>query len=118
MGGRVASMIADELFDADRIAGLFCLGYPFHPIGKPEKLRTEHLQYLRTPTMICQGTRDQFGSREEVTEYELSSAIQLNWFEDGDHDLKPRKRISGFTHADHITSMALAVSAWVEGLVG
>jgi predicted alpha/beta-hydrolase family hydrolase len=118
MGGRVASMIADKLFEADRIAGLLCVGYPFHPIGKPEKLRIEHLQHLRTPTLICQGTRDQFGSRDEVSEYEQSSAIQLRWFEDGDHDLKPRKRVSGYTHADHITSMGVAVSAWVEGLVG
>ncbi|SDD62229.1 Alpha/beta hydrolase family protein [Ruegeria marina] len=118
MGGRVASMIADELFEAHRIAGLLCVGYPFHPIGKPEKLRTEHLKHLRNPTLICQGTRDQFGSKDEFSEYELSSAIQLRWFEDGDHDLKPRKRVSGHTHADHITSMGAAVSAWVEGLVG
>lgn len=118
MGGRVASMIADELFDARRIAGLLCVGYPFHPIGKPEKLRTEHLKHLRTPTLICQGTRDQFGSKDEVSGYDLSPAIQVRWFEDGDHDLKPRKRVSGLTHADHITSMGLAVSAWVDGLVG
>ncbi len=65
MGGRVASMIADELFEADRVAGLLCAGYPFHPIGKPDKLRTDHLKHLRTPTLICQGTRDQFGSMEE-----------------------------------------------------
>ena len=116
MGGRVASMIADGLFEVDRIAGLLCVGYPFHPIGKPEKLRTEHLQDLRTPTLICQGTRDQFGSKDEVSTYDLSSAIQISWFEDGDHDLKPRKRVSGFTHADHITSMGAAVSAWVDGL--
>lgn len=118
MGGRVASMIADELFETDRIAGLLCVGYPFHPIGKPEKLRTEHLKHLRTPTLICQGTRDQLGSRDEVRQYELSPAIRMSWFEDGDHDLKPRKRVSGFTYADHIKSMGLAVSAWVEGLVG
>ena len=90
--------------------------FPFYPIGKPEKLRTEHLKELRSPTLICQGTRDQFGSMDEVGEYQLSSAIQIRWFEEGDHDLKPRKRISGFTHADHITSMGAAVSAWVEGL--
>lgn len=116
MGGRVASMIADELFEADCIAGLICVGYPFHPIGKPEKLRTEHLQHLRTPTLICQGTRDQFGTKDEVSEYELSSAVKVSWFEDGDHDLKPRKHVSGFTHADHISSMAIAVSVWVDGL--
>jgi len=116
MGGRVASMIADGLFETDRIAGLLCVGYPFHPIGKPEKLRTEHLQGLITPTLICQGTRDQFGTKDEVSEYELSSAIQLSWFEDGDHDLKPRKRLSGFTHADHLKAMAATVSSWIEAV--
>ena len=116
MGGRVASMIADELFEADRIAGLLCVGYPFHPIGKPEKLRTEHLKSLQTPTLICQGTRDLFGSKDEVGDYDLSPAIQLSWFEDGDHDLKPRKRISGFTHEDHINAMGVAVSTWIDGV--
>lgn len=116
MGGRVASMIADEQFEADRIAGLLCVGYPFHPIGKPEKLRTDHLKHLRTPTLICQGTRDQFGSMDEVRQYELSPHIRMSWFEDGDHDLKPRKRVSGFTHADHIKSIGAAVSAWVNDL--
>ncbi len=114
MGGRVASMIADELFNADRIAGLLCVGYPFHPIGKPEKLRTEHLMGLQTPTLICQGTRDPFGSTDEVAAYDLSSAIQMSWFEDGDHDLKPRKRVSGFTQADHLKSMAATVAVWAN----
>jgi len=61
MGGRVASMVADELFAAGRIVGLVCLGYPFHPPGQPEKLRTAHLRELRTRALIVQGTRDAFG---------------------------------------------------------
>lgn len=68
--------------------------------------------------LICQGTRDQFGSMEEVGEYELSPAIRVSWFEDGDHDLKPRKRVSGLSHADHIKSMGAVVSTWVEDLAG
>ena len=72
MGGRVASMLADELFAAGKIAGLLCLGYPFHPPGKPEQLRTKHLAGMKTPALICQGTRDIFGSREEVAGYGLS----------------------------------------------
>lgn len=63
MGGRVASMVADDLYSAGKIAGLLCLGYPFHPPGKPEQLRTKHLAGLMTPTLICQGTRDEFGTR-------------------------------------------------------
>jgi hypothetical protein len=69
MGGRVASMIADQLHAAGRIAGLLCLGYPFHPVGKPDQLRTAHLASLRTPTLIVQGTRDPFGTREDVASY-------------------------------------------------
>jgi predicted alpha/beta-hydrolase family hydrolase len=112
MGGRVASMLADDLFDAGRIAGLLCLGYPFHPPGRPQQLRTAHLTGLKTPALICQGTRDPFGDRHEVGDYGLSDAIEVLWLEDGDHDLKPRKAVSGFSAADHLKSMAGAVKAW------
>ncbi|MBR9893775.1 alpha/beta hydrolase [bacterium] len=116
MGGRVASLIADELFAEGRIAGLLCLGYPFHPTGKPETLRTEHLAALRPPTLICQGTRDPFGTREEVAGYDLSRAIALHWLDDGDHDLKPRKRETGLTLDDHLSSTADAIARWTLDL--
>jgi predicted alpha/beta-hydrolase family hydrolase len=112
MGGRVASMIAGQLHDAGKISGLLCLGYPFHPPAKPEQLRTAHLMNLSTPTLICQGTRDQSGTREEVENYHLSKAIELLWLEDGDHDLKPRKKISGFSAADHLATLASTVREW------
>jgi predicted alpha/beta-hydrolase family hydrolase len=112
MGGRIASMVADDLHRAGTIAGLLCLGYPFHPIGKPEQLRTAHLRDLQTPTLICQGTRDAFGSREEVAGYDLSDQIDIVWLEDGDHDLKPRKAVSGFSAADHVAAMAARVKTW------
>jgi predicted alpha/beta-hydrolase family hydrolase len=114
MGGRVASMVADALFDAGRIAGLVCLGYPFHPPGRPQQLRTAHLINLRTPTLICQGTRDEFGDRYEVGEFGLSDAIEVLWLEDGDHDLKPRKSVSGFSTADHLKTVATSIDAWVK----
>jgi uncharacterized protein len=85
MGGRIASMVADEA----GVRALVCLGYPFHPPGKPERLRTEHLAALRTPTLIVQGTRDAFGSKDDVASYDLSSAIRVVWVEGGDHSLKP-----------------------------
>lgn len=116
MGGRVASMVADELYEEGRIAGLLCLGYPFHPPGKPEQLRTQHLKGLKAPALICQGTRDEFGTREEVGGYELSRTIEILWLEDGDHDLKPRKAISGFSAADHMATMAETVLAWTARL--
>jgi predicted alpha/beta-hydrolase family hydrolase len=114
MGGRVASMAADELHAAGRIAGLLCLGYPFHPPGKPAQLRTAHLAGLATPALICQGTRDEFGTRDEVSGYVLSDRIEILWLEDGDHDLKPRKRISGLTAADHLRTLAAGVTAWAD----
>jgi predicted alpha/beta-hydrolase family hydrolase len=118
MGGRVASMVADALLAEGRILGLLCLGYPFHPPGKPEQLRTKHLMQLRTPALICQGTRDPFGTREEVAAYDLSDSIEVLWLEDGDHDLRPRKSISGFTAADHLRTVAERLRAWSAGLGG
>jgi len=112
MGGRVASMVSDELYKAGRISGLLCLGYPFHPVGKPDQLRTAQLAAMRTPTLIVQGTRDPFGTREEVAGYTLSKAIEILWLEDGDHDLKPRKSVSGFSAADHLKILAATVAAW------
>ena len=117
MGGRVASMIADAEYGAKRIAGLLCLGYPFHPPGRPEQLRTKHLIGLKTPALICQGTRDEFGDRYEVGEFGLSDEIEMFWLEDGDHDLKPRKAISGFTTAQHLQAVADKVTEWV-GRIG
>lgn len=116
MGGRVASMIADELHAAGKVAGLLCLGYPFHPLGKPGQLRTKHLENMRVPSLIVQGTRDQMGTREEVAGYALSPSIRILWLEDGDHDLRPRKAVSGFSAADHMQTVAGAVKAFAEGL--
>jgi len=116
MGGRVASMAADRLHGKGRAAGLLCLGYPFHPPEKPAQMRTAHLMTLETPTLICQGTRDPFGTVDEVPGYGLPERIEILWLEDGDHDLKPRKSISGFSAADHLATMAKAVKAWTGTL--
>lgn len=112
MGGRVASMVADELHAAGTISGLLCLGYPFHPPGRPDQPRTRHLAALRTPALIVQGTRDPFGGRDEVAGYALSETIELLWLEDGDHDLRPRRTVTGLSTADHLRTMAEAVGAW------
>jgi predicted alpha/beta-hydrolase family hydrolase len=112
MGGRIASMVADDL----GVAGLVCLGYPFHPPEKPENLRTEHLKTLNTPTLICHGTRDPFGSPDEIAGYVLSDRIGLHWVEDGEHDFKPRKR-SGRTQSRNIADAALAIAEFTKTLV-
>ena len=97
LGGRMATMVADEV----RPLAVVCFGYPFHPPGRPDKVRTEHLREMRTPTLIVQGTRDPFGTPEDVKDYQLSPAIRTAWIEDGDHSLKPRK-FSGRTERDNL----------------
>jgi uncharacterized protein len=109
MGGRMASLVADEL----GVDGLICLGYPFHPPGKPEKLRTAHLADLATPALICQGERDTFGNRLEVDGYSLAQSIQLCWMPDGDHSFKPRKR-SGFTESQNLARAAAACATFLK----
>jgi predicted alpha/beta-hydrolase family hydrolase len=111
MGGRIASLIADEA----GARGLVCLGYPFHPTGKPQTLRVEHLQTIRTPTLILQGTRDPFGNRDEVAQYRLSSAVHVHWLEDGDHSFKPRTR-SGRTEQGNWREAMEHVSGFVGKL--
>ncbi len=111
LGGRIASLIADEA----GAAGLVCLGYPFHPTGKPDQLRTEHLRDLRTPALIVQGERDPFGDRAEVETYALSPAIGLHWLPDGDHSFKPRKA-SGRTEQQNWRAGVEAVLEFVKRL--
>ncbi|MDH3199610.1 MAG: hypothetical protein OEM15_01830 [Myxococcales bacterium] len=111
MGGRIASMIADDA----GVAGLVCLGYPFHPPGKPERLRTAHLETLRTPALIAQGTRDPFGTPKEVASYALSPSIEVVWIKDGDHSFKPRKK-SGRTNEQNLATAADAIIAFANSL--
>lgn len=105
MGGRAASLIAQELFDAGRIRKLVLFGYPFHPPTKPEHLRTAHLESLTVPTLLLQGERDPFGTKEEVELYPLSGKIRLAWMADGDHDFKPRVA-SGHTWKENLAQAA------------
>ncbi|MFZ3204370.1 MAG: alpha/beta family hydrolase [Pseudomonas sp.] len=108
MGGRMASLLADEL-GAD---ALVCLGYPFYAAGKPDKPRVAHLTELHTPTLIVQGERDALGDRQTVAGYRLSKAITLHWLASGDHDLKPLKR-SGFSHEQHMQAAADSVAGFL-----
>ncbi|WP_283190364.1 alpha/beta family hydrolase [Pseudomonas sp. PMCC200344] len=109
MGGRMASLLADEL----EVDALVCLGYPFYAVGKPEKPRVEHLAALKTPTLIVQGERDALGNREAVEAYTLAPAIEVFWMVAGDHDLKPLKA-SGFTHEQHLAAVASKVSEFLQ----
>ncbi|KIZ49751.1 alpha/beta hydrolase [Pseudomonas oryzihabitans] len=109
MGGRMASLLADEL----GATGLVCLGYPFHPAGKPERLRTEHLATLATPTLIVQGERDALGTRAEVAGYALAPTLEVQWIATADHDLKPLKS-SGLSQTQALVDTAAWVAAFVR----
>lgn len=112
MGGRVASMVADDA----GVLGLVCLGYPFHPPGRPEKRRIAHLEALRTPALIVQGTRDPFGTPDDVRDYPLSDAIRVHWLDDGDHSFKPRAR-SGRTLEQNLDEAIEAIAGFVSETV-
>ncbi len=104
-------MVADEL----EVRALVCLGYPFHPPGNPERLRTKHLANLKTPTLIVQGVRDPFGGQEDVATYTLSKAIRIVWMPDGDHSFKPRVS-SGTTEAGNIAFAVEEVSKFLDAV--
>ncbi len=113
LGGRMATMVADEA----GVTGLVCLGYPFHPAGKPERLRVATLVGLKTPTLIVQGTRDPFGREAEVQRYPLSPAVSMHWIADGDHNLAPR-RSTGRSIAWTWTEAISAVGDFLSRLQG
>ncbi|MGE5537112.1 MAG: alpha/beta family hydrolase [Gemmatimonas sp.] len=117
MGGRIASMVADEV----GANALVCLGYPFHPPGNPPKpgqgtSRTEHLMTLKTPTLILQGTRDPFGGRDEIAKLKLPKSIRVRWLEDGEHSFKPRKA-SGRTEEQNLAEAIDAAVAFLKPLI-
>lgn len=112
MGGRMASLLAAET-DCPPIHGVVALGYPFHPPGKPEKTRTDHLPQLTVPMLIFQGERDPFGKPEEVAGYGLPGRVRVHWLASGDHDFKPLKR-SGLTQADLIEESAVTAAGLIK----
>ncbi|WP_169566067.1 alpha/beta family hydrolase [Sneathiella limimaris] len=111
MGGRMASLIADE----KRVKGLVCLGYPFHAPGRQDKPRIDHLKDIQTPTLIVQGERDSMGSKDTVAGYVLDDQIHYFWCPDGDHSFKPRKK-SGYTEEQNWAAGVEAVKSFFADL--
>ncbi|MEZ9144411.1 alpha/beta fold hydrolase [Vibrio sp. 10N.286.52.C3] len=109
MGGRMAS----HLSELDKVAAMACLGFPFHPPGKPEKYKGEHLAELAKPCLILQGERDTFGKREEFADFDLSDSIRVEFIPDGDHSFKPRKS-SGYTEQQNIALTVEKLSAFIK----
>jgi len=111
MGGRMASLVADEA----GARGLLCFGFPFHAPGKHPGGRIAHLADIKTPTLMVQGTRDAFGTASEVSQYDLSQSIQFKWIEDGDHSLVPRAK-SGRSKEQNLDAAIAAAADFSSGL--
>lgn len=113
MGSRVAVTIAADDDIAEVIQGVFCIGYPFHPSKKAEKLRLEPLQNTQKPVLILQGDRDTLGSQLEIESYDVSRLCRTIFLPDGDHSLKPRVK-SGFTQQQHIETAVNAIVQFIK----
>jgi len=104
MGGRMCSMAVAE---GQAAAGLVLISYPLHPPGKPEKARTEHLDRLRVPCLFVSGTRDAFGTRDELESATavIPGPVTHVWIEGGDHGLRGKD-----------APVAEAVRTWIVSL--
>ena len=95
MGGRIASQVAAQPQGAADISALVFLGYPLHPPGRPDKLRDAHLPDIKAPMLFVQGSRDTFGTPDELTavfkKHHLSPTLHV--VEGGDHSLKVPKSL-------------------------
>ncbi|NOU52520.1 alpha/beta fold hydrolase [Pseudoalteromonas sp. JBTF-M23] len=111
MGGRMASMLAAH--STAPIKGVVAMGYPFHPPGKPDKLRIEHFTEIACPFLILQGERDTFGNQAEITQLQFDNAPNIIWLADGDHSLKPRKK-SGFSESQHLLDAAKHAAQFIQ----
>lgn len=118
MGSRVAAMLVADatLLPANvfaKVSAVFCLGYPFHPTKKPEKLRLEPLFLAKKPLLIVQGERDTLGSKAEISDYQLPTHCQCVFLADGDHSFKPRVK-SGFTYSAHMKSAVAEIVNFID----
>ena len=106
MGGRMCSMAVADAENTLEVAGLVCVCYPLHPPKQPEKLRSEHLPRISTPTLFVSGTRDEFGTVEELTAATKPMNKKTHvWIEGARHDLKNRDAEVGEIIANWITAI-------------
>jgi predicted alpha/beta-hydrolase family hydrolase len=114
LGGRMASHLAAN--DDPPVAGLVCLGYPLHPPGQPERLRTKHLGGIRVPVLIVQGSRDPFGGPDEIRAHTgvVKGKVTVVPVEKGDHSFKVPKRVA--TADSVMQAVTLAIVRWMDGV--
>jgi predicted alpha/beta-hydrolase family hydrolase len=112
MGGRIASQVAAQ--NGENIDGLVFLGYPLHPPGRPEKLRSEHLPKIKAPMLFIQGSRDAFGTKQEIAGIIKKLKLRAEHFsiEGGDHSLKAPKS-SGVSQTDVYNLSMDHIAKWI-----
>ena len=122
MGGRMATMVAaaadaGTASVAHPIAGVVALGYPLHPPGQPQKLRVAHFATLRTPSLVVQGTRDDFGHPDELAPHlaALGSLATVHPIANGDHSFKVTGLPRG-TQGTVVEGILDTVAAWAGAL--
>ncbi|UTA46572.1 alpha/beta hydrolase [Simiduia sp. 21SJ11W-1] len=113
MGGRACASLSKEVINSAGVKGALVWGYPLHPVGKPEKQRLAPLQARACELLVLQGERDALGNRTMFEQLALPASVSVQWFADGDHDLKPRKR-SGFDQAAHIAESVRAAVEFIH----
>lgn len=111
MGGRIATHLAAQ---GEQMAGVFALGYPLHPPGKPDQLRTAHLGAIRIPVLIVQGERDAFGTPAELKQAigAMKTPVTLEVVEGGDHSLATRGRSADQLHE----WLATVITKWARSI--
>jgi uncharacterized protein len=116
MGGRIASQAAAS--DVDDLAGLVFLGYPLHPPGRPDRLRAAHLPDIKAPMLFVQGSRDAFGTPEELRPIlaPLQPPAEVYVVESGDHSFKVRKG-AGISQEDIYRAIQDRIAAWLHEIV-
>ena len=119
MGGRIASMVLAHTPATPawtRVSGLVLLGYPLHPPGKPDQLRTAHLPSIHVPVLLVHGTRDAFGAREEIEPVfqALATRVDFEFVERGDHSFKVPKS-AGLTESEVLAGISERVAGWILG---
>jgi predicted alpha/beta-hydrolase family hydrolase len=117
MGGRMASMAVADVDDPLPALGLVLLGYPLHPAGKPDNLRTEHFGRIHTPALFVSGTRDSLAPHESLLRElpAIPGPVTVHWLDSADHGFRPLKA-SGLTSADTLADAAVAVVEFVRAL--
>jgi uncharacterized protein len=117
MGGRIATQVA-AADPALPVAGLVLLGYPLHPPGKPAERRDKHLPAIRRPILFLQGSRDAFGTPEQLAPIVtgLQPAPTLRVVDDGDHSFKLRRKDPA-AQSGLYANIQQDIVAWIRRLV-